>query len=1263
VARAEVTRALTPYVPRLLTEWASRDLGARHWTFDATLVFADLSGFTAMSERLARVGRVGAEEVTEAINLCFAQLLGVAYGEGGGLVKFGGDALLLLFDGDDHTARGVRAAVGMRELLRTVGKLTTSAGRVTLRVSMGVHSGTIEAFLVGGATRELLLAGPGASTVVGMEHDATAGRIVMSVPTSRRLDTRCAGAPWGDGILVARAPSGGTRVESPAATVPLLDLSPFVSTEVAAHVVAGGGEPEHRSVTVAFVHFGGVDRRVIEEGAGAGAIALEEVVRATHVACAQHDVTVLGTDVDVDGGKIVLVSGAPRSLGHDEERMLAAVYRLVQTPLTLPIRVGVHHGPVFVGDVGPPYRRTYTVMGDTVNLAARLMAAAAPGQIFATRAVLDRAPEFAAEPIPPMRVKGKRAPVEAFVVGPPHGTRAADAVDRERAIRLPFVGRDDVLDALDKALVAASAGSGGVVEIVGPVGIGRTRLVDELRHAAPHIATAIVACDAYNASTPYAALATMMRAAVGANDTTTPKETTDILLRKLGDRAPELLALAPLLAEVLDVPIEPTSESLAIADDQRPRHTAEFAIAALRVFVDRPALFVFEDVDWIDELSRGFLDRLTESVAEAPWLVVCTAANELGFADAQTIALGPLTHDDARTAVLQATEAFPLRPHVIEALVDRAGGNPLFLVDLIAAHRNASVDVALPESIEALVTAQLDRLDPLARRLVRDASVLGQQFPRARLELLIEGDYPRLTARTWRSLDGLVELDAQTAFFRHSIVRDIAYEQLAYRRRYELHARAARLLETELAGDRDAAAPLLSMHFHFGRAHAESWHYSRLAGDYARAQYANTDAATFYERALTSVRHLDAFDAADVATVCESLGDVRERVGEFDRAVEAYRAGRRVAHADPVGQANLMLREAWIVERTGRYADAVRWIRKGLRLVDGIDGEHAGRCRAQLATGYATVRQAQGRCHETVQWCERAIAEARASRDLDAEAHASFVLDWAYNDLGHADLAVHSARALELYEELGNIDARATVLSNLGAFAYHDGRWDDAVNLYQQAMEGKRRCGNDVAAAECMCNIAEVLTEQGSLDEAEARAREALRVFRASGSRYPIAWATALLGRIFARGGRYAEARRLLAEARQEFGAVGVEGDAVRADLWIAEVHAFAGESSDALALADGVIATLTETDEAPQAGLAHRLRGYALAQQGNDDDARNAFNACITWARGRNARYDLGLALAAVAQISPVPSGNPHEHVVILRELGVREWTAIPAR
>ncbi|HET9672032.1 MAG TPA: adenylate/guanylate cyclase domain-containing protein, partial [Actinomycetota bacterium] len=195
---------LRPYVPRLLTQWLAEAPGTSVRELEGSVVFVDISGFTSMSERLASRGRVGAEEVTDVLGAVFSRLLGIAYGNGGGLIKFGGDALLLLFTGTDHPGKAARAAVGMRRTLRDIGKIDTSAGKVGLRMSVGIHTGRFDFFLVGDSHKELIVTGPAASRTVTMESTASAGEILVSPETAAALEPRTLGQPKGEGILLKR---------------------------------------------------------------------------------------------------------------------------------------------------------------------------------------------------------------------------------------------------------------------------------------------------------------------------------------------------------------------------------------------------------------------------------------------------------------------------------------------------------------------------------------------------------------------------------------------------------------------------------------------------------------------------------------------------------------------------------------------------------------------------------------------------------------------------------------------------------------------------------------------------------------------------------------------------------------------------------------------------------------------------------------------------------------------------------------------------
>ncbi len=188
--------------------------------------------------------------------------------------------------------------------------------------------------------------------------------------------------------------------------------------------------------------------------------------------------------------------------------MLLALRAIVDADVPVPIRIGVNRGAIFAGDIGPFYRRTYTVMGDAVNLAARLMAKAGPRQIYATADVLDRSNTlFATTALEPFMVKGKAKPIQAWAVGPATGSRTRQVSLQQ----LPLIGRDAELEVLREALDAARAGTGRMVEIVGEAGVGKSRLLEALREEATGFRALHAVCEAYTASTPYAVWQEMLR--------------------------------------------------------------------------------------------------------------------------------------------------------------------------------------------------------------------------------------------------------------------------------------------------------------------------------------------------------------------------------------------------------------------------------------------------------------------------------------------------------------------------------------------------------------------------------------------------------------------------------------------------------------------------------------------------------------------------------------------------------------------------------
>ena len=887
---------LVPFIPRLTLEWL-RDNPERDWIeVEGTLAFIDISGFTAMSERLSSRGRAGAEEVTEVMNATFEALLTVAYGEGGGLLKFGGDALLLLYDDVNHAPRAARAAFEMRRALRAIGRPRTSAGAIQLKMHAGLHSGTFHFFLVGASHRELLVAGPAASRTVEMEAASEAGEILLSPETAALLHPDTLGDEKGPGRLLRAAPDiRGELIPLP--DVEGLPIEVAVPTPLRSQLLEVGPlEGEHRHAAIGFIRFSGIDDVIRTEGPEAASDALDVLTRTVQAAADEHQVTLLESDVDRDGGRIILVSGAPQTFGDVEERLLRTMRAVIDGGLPLPVHIGISEGRVFTGQVGASFRRTYTVLGDTAALAARLMARSGEDEVWVAASAFARGGAgFEATELEPFPVKGKSEPVQAVVLG---GLRPETAASDTEEEKLPFVDRERERAVLAASVAPVRMGFGTFVELVGEPGIGKSRLAQELRENCADMRQVSLRCDQYEASTPYYPFRPFLRSLLNVELNGSGQHNKSVLAARLEEVDEELVPWAPLLAAPLDVEVETTPE-VSDLDPAFWRARLHGVMGTLLgQLLDSPTLLVFDDVHWMDDASSELLRYLGTQLSTKPWLTCTTRRpTEGGFAAAEgtpplpalTLRLEPLPAEDARTLAVAAAGDRRLTEEELAALMERGAGNPLFLRELASVGEKTEEAEELPETVEALVATRIDQLGPGDRALLRWASVLGVSFSASLIADVLEDD-PLVAAgsEAWDRVGEFVERDPNVAGafrFRHALIRDAAYEGLSYKRRRELHGRVAEVIEKRHAERPADAAELLSLHYFNAGRWADAWTYSRLAGDLAREVYANADAASFYERAI------------EVSSKVDELGDA-ELARDLACARRGARRGRRLPRSD-----------------------------------------------------------------------------------------------------------------------------------------------------------------------------------------------------------------------------------------------------------------------------------------------------------------------------------------------------------------------------
>lgn len=499
-----------------------------------------------------------------------------------------------------------------------------------------------------------------------------------------------------------------------------------------------------------------------------------------------------GTIAQLQGDAMVAFFGAPVAHEDDPDRAVRAALDMVAAidefarqlkasdGIDFRIRAGINTGPVVVGNVGTDLRYEYTALGDAMNVAARMQAAADPGSVLITastrRLVADA---FETEDLGEIVVKGKTEPVHAYRV-----VAAKAAPDRKRGleragIRSPMVGRDDQLHALRSLYDVVQAGRGRVAFLVGEPGIGKSRLLSEFRvwvldHAAADESTTGAPtwvegrCVSYGRNLPYHLIQDIVRSALempGATETAGRDTLDRQLAALLGDEAGDT---APYLAHLLGMPLHPEEADRALLDPEtmQGRYTASVH-RLLRALSGRgPVVLVCEDVHWADPASVASISQLLPLAAQLPVLFIAalradidsagwklaTAARE-SFGDALTeIHLRPLSETDSRDLVANLLEIDSLPMTVRESILTRADGNPFFVEEVIrmlieqgVIERQADRWVAtaeigsieIPETLHGLLLARIDQLPDAAKRSLRVASVIGRQFPVRVLERVL----------------------------------------------------------------------------------------------------------------------------------------------------------------------------------------------------------------------------------------------------------------------------------------------------------------------------------------------------------------------------------------------------------------------------------------------------------------------------------------------------------------------------------------------
>jgi class 3 adenylate cyclase/tetratricopeptide (TPR) repeat protein len=890
-----------------------------------------------------------------------------------------------------------------------------------------------------------------------------------------------------------------------------------------------------------------------------------------------------GTAPQFTGDGFLALFGAPLTHEDHVRRALLAALSICRSlggeggirgpeGLDLPVRIGIHSGPVIFGSIGDRLAMDHTVIGDTANIAARLQQAAAPGTIVLSEATHLLAQGFArAEPIGPLALKGKAEPILAYrLIGVSH--RRPGLRESIPARMAAFVDRESELAILNNCIRQVEGGRGQVVGIVGEPGIGKSRLLAELHRQVGDGRVNWVEgrCLSYGTQIPYLLTLDLLRSNWGIAEADTPEAITDKVrsgLRAVGMDPDQDAAVLLHLLEIKDVVGSPALTNPEMVKEKAFDILRQLSI---KVSLGRPLVLVLEDLHWVDKISEEFLGFLAEDVRDARILLLATyrpgySPPWIDKSYAGQTPLQPLSRDDSINMVRSMVSVERLVDLVTEEIVAKADGNPFFLEQL-ALHageaRDLRSDLMVPDTIHDVVMARIDRLPEETKQLLQTASVIGREFS------------PRLVDAVWKGGGSLesplrelarlefvyerVETEGTIYVFRHALTQETIYGSLLERHRRVYHGAVGHALEELYHGRTDEVAELLA--FHFGRSDdaEKSVDYAILAAEKSQRRWANNEALTYFNNALQRLDQLP-----------DSEPNRLRRIDAVIKQAEVkFALGRHAEHIEALGQIRAL------VDQTQDPRRRATW--------------HYWTGFLQTFTGV--------RPEVVIEHCREAASIASAAGLEEIDAFAGSCLAQLYLFTGRLREAIEAGeRALARFESLGNLWWACRTISHLSPTANALGDWEASIKYSRRQLEYGTTLQDLRLKVSGLWRMGVAYILKGDPQRGLQHCDEALALGPLP---FDAAMAKAVRGYGEIKAGLMDAGVQDLSEAAAWFENSRLRYTYARYALWLAEGHLRRGDRAAAKSLAEKVLDAARSTGYAQFEGLACWLIGECLAPE-----------------------------------------------------------------
>lgn len=895
--QADLLKQYTAYVPRLVLKdlYALKQGQEPQSQFETALLFADISGFTALTERLASQGPGGMEQLTQILNAYFGQMIATIDGHGGDIIKFAGDAMLAVWPAVDGVALAEcqRAALQCGLAVHSALREFQAPDGTKLALKIAVSAGPLRSYHIGGnlGRKEFTVTGP-ALTLAGdagavcppdsLVCHKSGWELVAEDFVAEELDE--------NSMLVteSRVAALFSAMEAPQLEDELLaKLKSYIPGAVHSRLSTGQGAwlGELRRVSVLFINLPDMKIDTSTEIA-------QEVMDALQRCLYRYEGSINKLSVDDKGVSLLAALGLP-PLAHNDDPIRAVLAAMDMQhkleELGWQCAIGISSGRVFCGTIGDNRRREYTLMGDNVNLAARLMQASKGKGILCDEVTyLAASGEIEFLPHPALQLKGKEnrianfQPIKKLITEAPAATNSSvKLIGRKQQ-------RKKLLDTFDSLMAGTSAS----VIITGEAGIGKTALLTEIRSKAKQsgINNLRGFGSAIESATPYYVWSLVLGQLFSLSNITDLAARQIAALDYLADDE-ELVKSLPLLSDMLSLDMVDNEITSQITGEARGDNINDLIVNILKLAAEKqPVLLTIENAQWIDSASWGLLRLIVRDVHPVLLLLATRPIAEplpkvyrtiISSPDTLRLDVGALEKQESLNLACQQLGVNKLPPMVEELIIEKSQGNPFFIEELakrlleteVVVIRNNNCELAegindlddlnLPDTLEGLITERIDRLGAPQQLALKVASVIGHAF---RFNVLrdifpLEGEQDKLK----EFLDDLVRLDLmvrtkqqaeESYVFRQYITAEVAYNMLLFSQREQLHSAVAEWYER---ANPDNLAPFYSLLvYHFSRVGDDenTLKYCVKAGGQAVNTFANVEALGFYEQALELDRKL-----------------------------------------------------------------------------------------------------------------------------------------------------------------------------------------------------------------------------------------------------------------------------------------------------------------------------------------------------------------------------------------------------------------------